>query len=421
MCKLNANSFMEKIKTTISSSLYFDCRKEKNNGKYPLKIRIFNSKTRKTKLFPTNYEFTADEYKSIKERKTKSDKDWDLKLNALIIKVNEAISLTNPFSFDAFENKLYDKYSKDDLLKIIFENKINELRNNEKIGTADIYKNSLRSIELFLEYKKISVSSFSISEIDSKWLIDYNNYLMKVRKNSTSTAGIYMRNLRTVYNIAIKNKIVDSSSYPFGKNNFQIKTQTKSKFILYKDDILKLINAKPTNDSQQIAKDFWLLSYYCCGINLNDLAYFKNQNITPTIIKFFRNKTKDSKITDKEITIELRDEMTSIIEKYINTSNYYLFNIIDKNDSAERKKRKIKQFNDFINQNIEKLCNGLFNEKITFYTARHSWATNMMIIGAPIIYIQQQLGHSDLKTTMNYIATLPVSSTKVYVDKFFEN
>jgi site-specific recombinase XerD len=45
----------------------------------------------------------------------------------------------------------------------------------------------------------------------------------------------------------------------------------------------------------------------------------------------------------------------------------------------------------------------------------------MVIAGAPIIYIQQQLGHNDIKTTMNYIATLPVSFSKVYVDKFFEN
>lgn len=412
---------MEKIKNTITSSLYLDCRKAKKNGKYPLKIRLFNSKTRKQKYFPTNYEFTSEEYGQIALKKTKADKDWDLKLNALILKVNEAISSTNPFSFEVFEKKLYDKYRKDDLVKLLFENKILELLNEDKVGTADIYKNALRSIELFLQHKKLNIDSLSISEVDDKWLLDYSNYMMKTRNNSTSTAGIYMRNLRTIFNIAIKNKTVDSSSYPFGKNNFIIKTQTKSKFVLFKDDILKLKNAIPENSSQEIAKDFWLLSYYCCGINLNDLAYFKSQNITPTSIKFFRNKTKDSKSSDKEITMELRIEMTTILKKYIKDSNYYLFNIIDENDSAERQKRKIKQFNDVINKNIEKLCKGLFNEKITYYTARHSWATNMIIIGAPIIYIQQQLGHSDLKTTMNYIATLPVSSTKMYVDKFFEN
>ena len=421
VCNFYANYYMEKIKNTIISSLYLDCRKAKKNGKYPLKIRLFNSKTRKQKYFPTNYEFTSEEYGQIALKKTKIYKDWDLKLNALILKVNEAVTSTNPFSFEVFEKKLYDKYSKDDLVKLLFENKIKELLNEDKVGTADIYKNSLRSIGLFLEHKKTNIDSLSISEIDSKWLLDYNNYMIKIRNNSTSTAGIYMRNLRTIFNIAIKNKTVDSSLYPFGKNNFTIKAQTKSKFILYKDDILKLKNAIPENNSQEIAKDFWLLSYYCCGINLNDLAFFKKQNITPTTIKFFRNKTKDSKSSDKEITIELKSQMTSIFKKYTNESNYYLFNIIDENDSAERQKRKIKQFNDVINKNIEKLCKGLFNEKITFYTARHSWATNMIIIGAPIIYIQQQLGHSDLKTTMNYIATLPVSSTKVYVDKFFEN
>jgi site-specific recombinase XerD len=412
---------MEKIKNTITSSLYLDCRKAKKNGKYPLKIRLFNSKTRKQKYFPTNYDFTSEEYSQIALKKTKVDKDWDLKLNALILKVNEAVTSTNPFSFEVFEKKLYDKYSKDDLVKLLFENKIKELLNGDKVGTADIYKNSLRSIELFLEHKKTNIDSLSISEVDYKWLLDYNNYMIKTRNNSTSTAGINMRNLRTIFNIAIENKTVDSSYYPFGKNNFTIKTQTKSKFILLKNDVTKLKNAVPNSNSQQIAKDFWLLSYYCCGINLKDLAYFKTENITPTAIKFFRKKTEDSKGSDKEITIELRSEITSILKKHINESNYYLFNIIDENDNAVRKKKKINLFNDFINKNIKKLCIGLFNEKITFYTARHSWATNMVIAGAPIIYIQQQLGHNDIKTTMNYIATLPVSFSKVYVDKFFEN
>ena len=43
----------------------------------------------------------------------------------------------------------------------------------------------------------------------------------------------------------------------------------------------------------------------------------------------------------------------------------------------------------------------------------------MILVGAPPIYIKQQLGHTDLKTTMGYIATLPVSFSDSFVDKFF--
>lgn len=411
---------MNKIKDPITSSLYLDCRRVKKNDKYPLKVCLFNSKIRKQKLFPTNFEFTKDEYQQILSKKTKSDKDWCLKLNALHVKVDETIKSTNPFNFDDFEKKLYDKHSKNDLVKSIFSEKIDDLLKDDKIGTADLYKLTLRSIELFLLYKKSNIKSLSISEIDSKWLLNFNDYITKIRKNSISTAGIHLRNLRTIFNIAIQEKNIDSVAYPFGKNNFQIKTQTKAKYVLYKENISKIIIATPKNKSQEVAKDFWLLSYYCCGINLTDLAYFQKENITPNEIKFFRIKTEDSKSSDIEIVIPLRKKITDILEKYIDNSRYYIFGIIDENDSAERKKRKIKQFNDVINDNIKKLCYGMFDKNITFYTARHSWATNSIIAGAPLIYIQQQLGHTDSKTTSGYIATLPENASKSFVDKFFE-
>lgn len=411
---------MNKLKSTIVPSLYFDKRKAKKNGKFPLRIQLFNSKTRKQKYFPTDYEFTAKEYGQIYKLETAFDKKWHLKLSALLLKVNETIEQTSPFSFEEFEKKLYDKFTANDLVKSIFKSKIDLEIANKKVSTADVYSFTLRSIENYLESKKANIDNLSISEIDSKWLKNYNKYLTTVRGNSISTVGINMRNLRTIWNIALKNKIVNLDAYPFGKNNFQIKTQTKSKFVLFKDDVRKLINTIPNTKSQEIAKDFWLLSYYCCGINLNDLAYFQKRNINKQNIKFFRIKTEDTKKYDIEIVIPLRKEMTDILEKYIDSSRYYLFDIIEENDSPITKRRKIRQFNDVINNNMKKLCDGMFDDYFTFYTARHSWATNSIIAGAPLVYIQQQLGHTDPKTTINYIATLPSIASKAYVDNFFE-
>ena len=56
----------------------------------------------KQKYFPTNYEFTAEEYKQIHTLETTSDKKWHLKLSELQLKVKETIEQTNPFNFDEF-------------------------------------------------------------------------------------------------------------------------------------------------------------------------------------------------------------------------------------------------------------------------------------------------------------------------------
>lgn len=411
---------MDKLKSTVVSSLYFDKRTVKKNGKFPLRIQLFNSKTRKQRYFPTNYEFTIDEYKQIYKLETAADKKWHLKLSALLLKVNETIEQTSPFSFEEFEKKLYDKFTSNDLVESIFKSKIDLLITDEKIRTVRLYKFTLRSIENYLISKNSTITDLSISEIDSKWIQNYYNYCTKVRGNSISTAGINLRNLRTIWNIALKNKLVNQNAYPFGKNKIQIKTQTKAKFVLFKDDIKKLIKRIPETKSQEIAKDFWMLSFYCCGLNLADFAVFQKQNITNQNIKFFRKKSEETKNDDIEIVIPLRNVIMEILDKYIDPSRYYLFDIIEENDSTTTKIDKIKNFNKVINKNINKLCDGMFAEKITYYTARHSWATNSIIAGAPLVYIQQQLGHTDPKTTMNYIARLPSIATKRYVDNFFE-
>ena len=42
---------------------------------------------------------------------------------------------------------------------------------------------------------------------------------------------------------------------------------------------------------------------------------------------------------------------------------------------------------------------------ISTYTARHSFATVLKRAGANIAYISESLGHQDLKTTENYLAS----------------
>ena len=44
-------------------------------------------------------------------------------------------------------------------------------------------------------------------------------------------------------------------------------------------------------------------------------------------------------------------------------------------------------------------------ERISTYTARHSFATVLKREGANIAYISESLGHQDLKTTENYLAS----------------
>jgi site-specific recombinase XerD len=47
--------------------------------------------------------------------------------------------------------------------------------------------------------------------------------------------------------------------------------------------------------------------------------------------------------------------------------------------------------------------------KISTYTARHSYATVLKRAGSNIAFISESLGHSDLKTTQDYLASFEQS------------
>ena len=62
-----------------------------------------------------------------------------------------------------------------------------------------------------------------------------------------------------------------------------------------------------------------------------------------------------------------------------------------------------------------------FDLPLTTYVARHSFATALVHAGTPIIATKELLGHSNILTTENYIASLSINAIREYtkyLDKF---
>ncbi|WP_162880075.1 site-specific integrase [Mariniflexile rhizosphaerae] len=57
-----------------------------------------------------------------------------------------------------------------------------------------------------------------------------------------------------------------------------------------------------------------------------------------------------------------------------------------------------------VNEVLKKIMDALnINKKVSFHVARHSFATNLIIMGCPVTTVQQLLNHSDIKDTMCYV------------------
>ena len=416
------------LNSNFSISIVLDIRRPKASGLFPVKLRVFTSTPRKQVLYKTNHDLSKNQFEDIwkSRRPKKENQQTRLQLQAIEAKANDVASHLSPFSFQEFERKYFRRMGDGILISYHYEQIISDLIGEGRLGTADSYSMSQKSLSKFTKYKfKVSFSALTFFDIDEKWLAKYEDYMLNTLNRSSATVGIYLRPLRAIFNIAIIHNEIDKELYPFGKRKYQIPTGKKVKKALTNDQLRILFSSEPKSPQQEKAKDFWFLSYSCSGMNIKDLALLKVSDIKRGTIAFYRAKTR---ITGKSnptlITVALNDYSKAIIEKYTDpkkSNNDFIFDIIKRGDSAEKQQLRIKTFNRFINQHIKKLCKTLdLPEETSFYWARHSFATNSIRKGASMEFIQESLGHTNMNTTKSYFAGFDNEAKKEFADKLMD-
>ena len=105
---------------------------------------------------------------------------------------------------------------------------------------------------------------------------------------------MYVRTLRSILNLA-KNNGTNIFNYPFGRRKYVIPASRNIKKALNIDQI-KQVFKYPTISQISLdkAKDFWIFSYLCNGINMNDIARLLWNNIHAETIVFEREKKLDA-------------------------------------------------------------------------------------------------------------------------------
>ncbi|MBI9038450.1 MAG: site-specific integrase [Bacteroidales bacterium] len=399
------------MKQSYTIKIHFDTRREKKSGKYPVKLRVYVKQLKKRCDYPTKFEFTKQEFKSIWETTKPKEKykDLRLQLQAIENKANETAKLIEPFSFEKFEKKLHLKTGEGENVFFHYNEIINKNKNKGRIGNAISYEYSFKSIKNYIKYKKGSdYENLKFVEIDKDWLEDYQYYMVDTLERSYSTVGIFLRSLRAVFNKAINDNEIPAEIHPFGKGKYEIPEADKAKKVLSKEQIKQLFESIPRTPEQEKAKDFWFFSYACNGINIKDIVLLKYKDLSDKKFSYYRAKTINTKRKKILIEVYLNEYILSIIEKYGNkdkSPKNYIFSVIEDNQNEEDKHRKIKNFTKFINQNIKKLAiaEGLPSE-ISTYWARHSFATMAIRNGKSLEFVGEAFSHSDKKTTQNYFA-----------------
>lgn len=397
---------MANINRDYQISIYLDTRREKKNGKYPVKLRVFTAHPRKQKLYPTKFEFTQDEFDLIWniDKPRGKWKDYKILLKGLETATYEKADSLDEFTFEDFEllispNKVQVKRTINEYYKAAIDN----YKRNNKLTTATSYEYSLKSL---IQFSSTDTLHFKI--ITVQWLKDYQFHMESLGRSRTSI-GMYLRNLKAIFNSGISDGVVKQEIYPFGKGKYQIPTAKKVKTALSEKELKALMQGQPKTEEQEKAKAFWFFSYACNGMNVKDIANIKFKDfIDEETFYYYRNKIKDTDVEHKPIIIYLNPYTKEVISKYGNkkiNGETYLFPIISQGFNQEEIDRAVNNFNRYISQHMKKYAQSLeLDVKINSKIARHSFATNLIRKGAGMEMAQEYLGHTDIKTTKAYFA-----------------
>ena len=394
---------------------FFDTRSKLLDGNYPIKLTVYYG--RQKKRYKTPFKATQEVYDRLLANRLRDESTKQLKRQTVSWLDKQTLIAESiiPFTFSDFENILYAEKTKsrkiqlNDGVNSIYDKHIQSLNDEGRISTANSYQDSLTSI---LSYKK----NLKVSQITPDFLKGYEKW-MTDNGRSLTTVGMYLRALRTIFNIAIENEVIDASKYPFKK--YTIPAPQKISRTLKKEEIKLIINYTAKRDADAIALDYWVFSFISNGMNFKDIALLKYGNINGDFIEFRRAKTKrTTKNNSLPIMVPLDESLLDIIRKRGNKSKKkedYIFPIFKHGLTPKQEYVRNKTFIRNTNKRLARVGKELgLSLKVTSYVARHCFATIQKNNNAPLAYISEALGHSNLKTTQNYFGRFEDEGLKVF-------
>ncbi len=254
------------------------------------------------------------------------------------------------------------------------------------IGTYNRYRVTIGKLKAFLKYH-YKKDDILIKDLNHAFITNFDFYLKSHDKIVSNTATKYLKNLKKVIHLAIKNEWIESD--PF--NRFKCAYKDPNRGYLTPEEMAVLENKTFEMQRLDLVRDMFIFSCY------TGLAYSDMATLTPSDIKIGidgeRWITIFRKKTDIRTSIPILPKAVEIINKY-------------KNNPAASNKGVLlpvlsnQKLNAYLKE-IATLCG--IEKNLTFHLARHTFATTITLSnGVPIETVSRMLGHTSIKTTQIY-------------------
>lgn len=253
----------------------------------------------------------------------------------------------------------------------------------EQAGKKPSTKENIRSTLTVLDSFRKGVT---FKDISYSFLKAFEQHLRE-RKLHTNTIAKHMRQLRMLTNEAINAGHIHPDDYPFRK--YRIKQVRGSHEHLTPDELRRMEAMKPAKAKERRVLDAFL---FCCYTGLRYSDYIRLTDDSLTRLHGKQWLTIKTKKTDTEVKLPLHllfgGKALTIIARYPSLNRMAK---IGTNSEVNRHLRAI---------------TSKMGKRITFHTARHSCAVNLLHQGVPVTTVQSILGHRSVETTQAYAEVL---------------
>jgi integrase/recombinase XerD len=330
---------------------------------------------------------TISEINNINQKLKVNDEDFDIITIRSKIKPSKEANRASDFLL--FGKDMSEKFMK-----------------GNSIGTYKRYKSILNKLKDYIKRNELK-----FSDISPRFLETYEAHLHS-QGYKINTIHNNLKTIRAIYYAALKEGIIKNSENPFFIFKLKLDKNVKKQKLTV--DEIKAIETLQLDAGGLLwhVRNCFLLSFYCAGIRISDMLQLKWKNITKEgRLDYQMEKTGGQK------SISLIPKAKQILEHYkLPTSKPtdFIFPFIDKEADITKPAVLFNQISAktaLVNKYLKKIAELAEIEKpLSTHIARHSFSDIARKRKASIYDISKMLGHSSIKITEAYLASLDLDS-----------
>ncbi|MEL6942647.1 MAG: site-specific integrase [Bacteroidota bacterium] len=375
--------------------------KKRADGKCPLAIRMTHN--RKSKFSYIGYYILEKDWNAATSQVKKSypnstrlnnvirKKLDELEENLMDIEIKKKV-----VDLSELKSTIDKKKNKNNFFAIA-NTYLQELESGNKFIQLTVCRARFQDFQAFFDHKEVP-----FEEITPVLLRKYKLHLQNVRLLKPTTVRNYFSLIRTIFNRAIAEGIVEQQYYPFGKGKITIKAIESKKIGLNQAEVTRLEQLELEKDSLLWhAQNIWLFSFYIAGIRISDVFRMKWTDVQDERLNYRMHKNS------KLLSVKLPEKAQKILAYYKPKQRHtsdFIFDALKDIDMKDLKEvtNVLRSEASLLNKRLKKIAVlAKIDKNLTCHTARHTFG-NISRDRIPIKVLQHLYRHSNVSTTLGY-------------------